>query len=782
MKIKAALIFVLALLTATTAVLGLVAMNDLMQPNSAFDIVIRINSIGLIVALLLLLGLVRGGQWHARSSNPSPSDEATNGHLERSQDITETIRKENQLSLLEQMVDESGDAISIVAAHDGTLVDANRAFFELLDKRKTDVITRPIWHLNHQFSDYEEWNELSQMLTDGQAHRYLSNYDGPDGRDLICEVTTRYVTNPNGAFFVNVMRDVSERQDAQQRIQHLAYHDHLTDLPNRKLLSDRILQACKRAQREATLVAICYIDLDGFKPVNDKHGHHIGDQLLIKLAKRVQDEMRRADTLARLGGDEFVAVLSDLQSIFHAEEVIQRLLDCISLPFDIDGKHILVSASAGVTIYPIDDSDTDTLLRHADMAMYEAKETGKNCFCSFELVQQAKQDKTLTGLRELDNAIANNELILHYQPRISLQNGDVVGVEALCRWNHPDRGLLMPAEFIPIIENTPLELTLDRWVLEHALKQHMVWREQGLKLAISINVSPKTLQQNDFPIKLKAQLDQYPADIAHYLEIEILENTSIGNTALVANIMRQCSDLGVSFSLDDFGTGYSSVTYFHRLPVSLLKIDRYFVRDMLQDPQDQDIVEGVLRLAETLRRPVVAEGVESIEHALMLAQMGCAYAQGYGIAKPMPALEVPQWYAQFNQQSQWKELLDHCFNNTGQYDLNVAIFAHRRWLREMRNHILDSHTHAPPELNATNCQFNLWYCGIGKFRYGDHPRYGQLQQLHDDVHELAKEIIAGLPDSNQLETRAMLDALDVMGNALISALMSLEEGNKYTNA
>jgi diguanylate cyclase (GGDEF)-like protein/PAS domain S-box-containing protein len=573
----------------------------------------------------------------------------------------------------------------------------------------------------------------------------------------------------------DIAYDFVERKQAEQQIQFMAFNDVLTKLPNRQLFADRLQQAMSLAKRSHKLLAICYLDLDSFKPINDEHGHEVGDQLLIQLAQRLKQELREGDTLARLGGDEFVVLLNELDSILSGEDVVARLLMVIAQPFELLDLRLHVSASIGVTIFPHDNSDPDTLLRHADQAMYQAKENGKNIFRLYDPIQDEKVRTLRKALDEFECALRENQLLLHYQPRIDLKTGELAGVEALVRWQHPQRGLLYPDKFLPLIDSNPLEIALDEWVLRAALDQHLRWREDGLTIAVSVNLNPRHIQQQKFPDYLANLLSSYPENLSRYLELEVLETGAIGDTSGVAEIMDACAALGVQFSLDDFGTGYSSLTHFHRLPISVVKIDQHFVRDMLSDSRDQDIVEGVLRLADALKRPVVAEGVESIEVGLMLVQLGCQYAQGYGISRPMPPEALPAWLLQWHSEGSWHELHQEVRGPTAHYDLNVAIYSHHLWLQKVRSYLQSDLAGEPPHLDADNCQFCRWYKGIGSFRYGHRPSYPFILAKHDETYQLAQTLIDLAKAEGNESALARMESLVKLSSELESLLLALSE-------
>jgi diguanylate cyclase (GGDEF)-like protein/PAS domain S-box-containing protein len=571
----------------------------------------------------------------------------------------------------------------------------------------------------------------------------------------------------------DITYDFVERKQAENKIEYMAFNDVLTGLPNRQLLADRLQQAVSLSQRSGQLLAICYLDLNDFKPVNDRYGHHVGDQLLVQLGKRLQDDLREGDTLARLGGDEFVILLNNLRSIFDGEEIIGRILDEINQPFNIEGHRVHISGSIGVTIFPMDESDADTLIRHADQAMYKAKAEGKATFNLYDPVQNQKLHAHRRALQEFELAVGNGQLLLHYQPRINLKTAEVISMEALVRWQHPEQGLLPPGRFLKMIEGTPQETLLGEWVLRSALDQHMAWRNGDVRLPVSVNISPRHIQMSGFTEFLSDILAEYPQDVASQLELEVLETSAIGDMARVSDIMRDCTVLGVHFSLDDFGTGYSSLTYFHHLPISVLKIDQNFVRSMLDNVQDLDIVEGVLRLAAALQRPVVSEGVESIELGMMLQQLGCQFAQGYGIARPMPPQRVTRWLAEWERETLWHGLGKGVPQATGRFDLDVSIFSFQMWLSRIIQVVRHGDRAELPPMSDKHCQLERWLKGVGKTRYGSHPSFAFIPPKHQQVHELAAEVIAELDAAGQDQALYRTQALQEHAEELVVLLRGL---------
>jgi diguanylate cyclase (GGDEF)-like protein len=432
-------------------------------------------------------------------------------------------------------------------------------------------------------------------------------------------------------------------------LQRIASHDSLTGLANRRLLAEHMKAALARAVRSETYMAACYLDLDDFTLINDTHSHEVGDKVLVAVAKRLQAELRAGDTLARLGGDEFVALVNGIASMAECHTMAQRLLNAVRGTIEVDAStSVLLTASMGVALYPQDDVNPDTLLRHADQAMYRAKEAGRNRFHVFT----AENDRDARSRRDLINrvrqALEHQEFRLYYQPKVHLRTGAILGFEALIRWQHPVQGVLPPATFLNDLLDGDLEIGIGTWVIGEAMRQWCEWKQLGLPACtVSVNVSSHQLLKPGFVETLADALACHPAFEPRAMQLEILESTAINDIDQAALVMKQCQDLGVGFALDDFGTGYSSLSYLRRLPVDTLKVDQSFVRGMLSSPDDRGIVAAVVHLAHTFNREVVAEGVETMALGAALLDLGCDIAQGYGIARPMPAPDVPAWCDQW---------------------------------------------------------------------------------------------------------------------------------------
>ncbi len=472
-----------------------------------------------------------------------------------------------------------------------------------------------------------------------------------NGEPCALQVTVSSVKGPDERlrYWVLVVSDVTEQRLQREQLERQAHFDELTRLPNRARLGQLMAEAMAATDRDGYLLAVCYLDLDHFKAINDRHGHDAGDQFLAEVANRLRSALRVrgtvwSDAAARLGGDEFVLLLR-AGTIDEARSAVERVLRVVAQPIVVGPGSApeVVTASVGATVYPLDASDADTLLRHADHAMYGAKQSGRNGFLFFDPEHSRQHEQRVLALGRVQEALDHGELILYYQPKVDLRRGVVLGVEALLRWNHPEHGVMPPAQFLPLIEHTGLSSRVGDHVLAQALDQLEVWQDQGLDLSVSVNITARHLQEPDFAQRLGELLARHQRALGPRLELEVLETAALADIGFTSAVLERCARLGVRWALDDFGTGYSNLTYLKRLPVQVLKIDRSFVHNMLADPQDRAIVENVIHLSRTFDCQVVAEGVETAAQARVLLDMGCEVGQGMGIAAPMPADAVLPW-------------------------------------------------------------------------------------------------------------------------------------------
>lgn len=450
---------------------------------------------------------------------------------------------------------------------------------------------------------------------------------------------------PQGTLWL--VRDVTDELMAQERLRWQALHDPLTRLPNRLLLGDRLQRAMARARRSQEMLAVCMLDLDDFKRVNDVLGHEAGDGLLVRVAERLRGCIRAEDTVARLGGDEFVLLLGGLGGAAELERALRRVCDVVAQPLTLPQGEALVHASIGVTLYPVNDSDADTLLRHADQALYQAKQQGGNRYVMFDL-EFSQRTQAEQRLRErLRVALEADELVLHYQPRVRLADGRIVGAEALVRWPQGDGTLWTPDRFIPLVEQDALIELLGEWAVRTVLRQQHAWQQQGCAVPVAVNIAARHFLRADFVARLQLLLAAAPDVPAGLLEIELVESAALDNLDQAARTIEQLRALGIAVAIDDFGMGYASLGYLRRLPVDKVKIDRSFVMGMLDDADDRQVVQAIIGLAHTFGHTVVAEGVEHDGLARALRQMGCDEAQGYGVARPMAAADWPAWVARW---------------------------------------------------------------------------------------------------------------------------------------
>ncbi|HWH84128.1 MAG TPA: EAL domain-containing protein [Burkholderiaceae bacterium] len=560
------------------------------------------------------------------------------------QDIVLRQRNEAELKLAAGLFHHTMDGVMILDAQRHA-VSVNPAFLAITGYSAEELLGREINRLHSDLQGPAFYRDLWAVLErDGRWQGELWN-KRRDGESFLALLTVVMVPGSDGLAqrYVCVFHDITENRRKEERIHHLAFHDALTGLPNRPLLHDRLEQAIAAAQRDSAPVGVLFIDLDRFKAVNDSFGHDAGNGLLKEVATRLSACLRESDTVARMGGDEFVVLLRHVEEASDYGLVAQKIIASLSMPVVLNDQAMQVGASIGIAAYPGDGLDPATLMKHADAAMYAAKESGRGTYRFFQPAMTEKAVERLALEMQLRRAVPNGELELFYQPKVSLVTGQPLGVEALVRWRHPVRGLVPPMDFIPLAESTGIIDELGDWVLEEACRQSRVWLAQGLgRIKIAVNVSARQLQHGDLVGRITGLTQQHgisPCD----LEIELTESVLMANPHEISGVLARLRDIGVLVAVDDFGTGYSSLAYLRRLPIDVLKIDRSFVINADCDEGDAQVVKLIIALGQSLKLAIVAEGVETQSQADFLRASGCTTAQGYLYSRPQPAAQIEGW-------------------------------------------------------------------------------------------------------------------------------------------
>ncbi|MCU7915589.1 MAG: EAL domain-containing protein [Candidatus Thiodiazotropha sp. (ex Gloverina cf. vestifex)] len=698
------------------------------------------------------------------------SNENLKQTLDRERDLTVALSKSEERF---RMLFEHNKAVMLVIdPKDGSIIGANKAAENYYGFAREDMLQKNIGDVN-TLSKEEIEHEMDMAREEKRSHFYFQHtLASGEVRDM--EVHSGPIDWNGRQVLYSIIHDVTDRKKAEAELDRIAHYDALTGLPNRLLKTDRLRQAMVRSRRTGFSVAVCYLDLDGFKPINDTYGHDVGDLILVEIARRLQLTVREGDTVSRIGGDEFILILSELSGIEQCKQILDRVLCKVSAPISIQGgeAEVEVFASIGLTLFPEDDADADILMRHADQAMYIAKELGKNRYHLFDPVEdrQVKAHREIVQL--LEQAVANNQFILHYQPKVNMSTCEVMGMEALIRWNHPEKGLLYPNDFLQYLINTDLEVEVGNWVIESALKQQMLMREMGVDLSVSVNIGAYHLQKPGFVKHIQELMASHPEIKPGDIEFEILETASIDDVNQIYHTLVSCRELGIRFALDDFGTGYSSLAYFHRLPVDLLKIDQTFVRDMLEDPQDLTIVDSVVRLAGAFDQPVIAEGVESLEHGAALLRLGCHLGQGYGIARPMPAEQMPDWLEGWKENVEWQGLKSRLYDIDGA-DIHAAITSHRDWVGNLIEALQLDCSIPPAQLDSKHCAFGRWFHGVGYVQYGHLTVYNEIRKIHEEIHALGHEMVGLFSQGHRDLALSRVPELELMRDRFVGKLETL---------
>ena len=692
------------------------------------------------------------------------------------QNITERKRIEENLRLSASVFENSNDGI-LITNDSNQIIDINQAVSTITGYAREEMLgnnPRMFQSGRHEISFYQElWKSVNET---GHWRGEICNRK-KSGEFYIESLDISALKNTNGEIdhYVAIFNDITSEKENQKKMERMAHFDALTQLPNRTLLADRLEQGVARTDRENELLAVCFLDLDEFKPINDNYGHQIGDKLLINVATRISKILRAVDSMARIGGDEFVFLITCLKDIDELELILSRIMEAVAAPHFIDDFDLRVSASIGVTLYPFDDAEPDVLLRHADQAMYMAKRAGRNRYHIFNAEEENQSQSRLQQLEQIRQALVNKEFALYYQPKVNMRSGEVIGLEALIRWNHPAKGLVSPGEFLPLVEHSDVIIEIGDWVIHEALEQMHLWSREGLDISVSVNVAARHLQHPDFIQRLEQHITQYPKLLSGQLELEIVESAALEDIAGVSQLITSCQKIGVSFSLDDFGTGYSSLSYLKRLPINMVKIDQSFVRDLLDNTEDLAIVEGVVTLAKVFQRKVIGEGVETPEHGIMLMRLGCDLAQGYGIARPMPAARVIEWHRNFIPDPQWAFWAGVPWNYSD-FPLLIAQSDHTGWVKSITRLVEGATLHLDPNevYDHHRCRFGGWYNTHGRTRYGNLSEFGDIEPIHLQVHQVGLEIVWQMEAGNIAAAKALLPELYRLREQILELLENLQ--------
>jgi len=556
-------------------------------------------------------------------------------------DITRSVQAETQMLIISAALEQTTDVVMVTKA-DGAIEYVNPAFEAITGYSQDEVIGQSPRFLKSGKQEQEFYQGMWETLLKGENFSDVFINKRKDGSNYYEEKTITPVQTQGDEIthFISTGRDISERMRTQERLHYMAHHDALTKLPNRTLFLDRLRQAMARAHWHNRLIAVIFMDLDSFKDVNDSLGHNLGDMLLVQVTQRLSNSVRTGDTVARFGGDEFAILLDDVASEKDVAQLAKKILDTMAPAFMIQNHEVLTTASIGVSIFPADGDDPETLLRNADVAMYRAKHLGRNNYQFFSNEMSARAFERLTMENSLRHALKRGEFFLDYQPQIDSRTGDMTGVEALLRWQHPDLGVVSPGDFVPILEETGLIVGVGGWALKAACQQGVEWHQQGYdSLKICVNLSSRQFNDPDF-IQSFQNIITETGIKPERLELELTESMLMRNASKTISALNTLSHIGVQIAVDDFGTGYSSLNYLRRFPITTLKIDRSFVQDVLDDTDDAAITSAIIVMAQSLNLNVVAEGVESEDQLNFLKERHCYEIQGHYYSGPVGVSEL----------------------------------------------------------------------------------------------------------------------------------------------
>jgi diguanylate cyclase (GGDEF)-like protein/PAS domain S-box-containing protein len=655
--------------------------------------------------------------------------------------IESTLQRVNamdNLKLIASVFEHTNDGI-IITDSKAHIIDVNQSFTELTGFTREEVIGNKPNILQSGRQNQNFYKVMWQSLIDEgewKGHLWNKKKSGEIYAELL-NISAIREQDGTVSKYIGVFSDITQYKKQQEKLEFLAHHDALTQLPNRILFRDRLKTSLALTRRSENLLAVAYLDLDGFKPINDTYGHDTGDKLLIEVAKRIIESIREGDSVARFGGDEFALLLSNILTVEECNIILNRVILQIASPYQINDQQVSLSASIGVTLYPLDSVDIDGLLRHADQAMYAAKTLGRNQFHLFDYNQDILSQSRHESIERIEQSFHNGEFVLYYQPKINIRSGTVIGVEVMLRWLHPQRGLLLPNDFLPLI-NSKLSILIDQWVLENSLHQLDIWRGLGINLKLALNLSSFYLYDHNFTQNIAGLLESYPKISGTSLQLQISENTILDNIIRITENIEYCQNLGFNIILNNFGSGYSSLACIKQISIDAISIDPIFIQGMLNNDADYSIVDAVIGLSQSFQHKIIAKGVDTQEHSLILLKMGCDIIQGDYISQPMEANKLPHWINKFSSHFSCEKAIN---DELSKEDLPFILveYHHSAWIDRMLEFLKkdNSRIDKPPTLSHKKCYFGKWYHGIGKKQYGNLSEFKILGSIHKKIHDHA---------------------------------------------
>ena len=688
--------------------------------------------------------------------------------------VTEVYQRKLNEDKFKNLLDLASDGIHILDLN-GNVVECSQSFAKMLGYSYEEALTLNANQWDVNINKDKLLNGIQYLIK--HPKKFNTKHLTKNGSILDIQINAKGIELNGQTYLYASSRDITEELRFEQQLDFSSKHDVLTQLPNRFLFNELVQNIMYRSRRNNTQIAILLIDLDSFKDINDTYGRETGDKVLLEITGRILSVIRDEDILARIGGDEFVLCVSELKSNDEIILLLHRLLDTINLPMRHEVNNLSVelslSASIGITFYPqIMDIGSESLIRQADQAMFRAKNGGKNQYSFFDIDENKSLQNHLENINEISNALVNDEFELYYQPKVNMSENKVIGFEALIRWNHPSKGLLYPDSFLPYLHNEEnLMKSITSWVLESVYKQIEKWNNEKRIYTVGVNISAYDFKDETFIDKLKMLDSKYENVQPEQIELELLETNALEDINIVNKMIKTCQEIGYKVALDDFGTGFSSLSYLKNLNVDTLKIDKSFVLDMLHDASSFTILEAAIGLANAFKSEIVAEGVEKVEHGVMLLQLGCHIAQGYVIAKPMPLREIDNWIAGFKGFEEWSKvkLLER-----QKHDIMLASVEHNQWIMMLKNYIDDPDNNSIPELNPQKCRFGMWLNSQSDQQIKNLPEFKQIVEEHNKLHELVKSILIEMDDDIKQSIYEEIESMHLLNSNNLQYIMNLK--------